>query len=123
MAGKHGSRRRAQAFVLGLLATVQGGCAARVPLLPQHAADRPPTLPAESTPVGGQPAATLRGDDIDAPAATSLREAEHAAELARAMGGHAMHHGAAYRHTDAGREAQPSPSPKPSPHRHHQSDR
>jgi len=66
-----------------------------------------------------RPVSTLRPDALDAPAATSLAEAERAAELAKRMGGHhGMSHGTPYSHQDAGREQQASPAPKPSPHRH-----
>ena len=67
----------------------------------------------------GRPPSTLRPDALDAPAATSLAEAERAAELAKGMAGHhGMTHGTPYSHQDAGREQQASPAPKPSPHRH-----
>jgi hypothetical protein len=54
----------------------------------------------------GQPAATLRPDDLDAPAATSLIDAQRAAEKAREMaggGGHGGHGAGTYRQRDAGR--------------------
>src|SRR5688572_11563843 len=47
------------------------------------------------------PTATLRPDALDAPAATSVRDAQRAAELAAS--GHAMAHGT-YRQVDAGRD-------------------
>ena len=66
-----------------------------------------------------RPAETLRPDALDAPAATSLAEAERAAALAKEMAGHhGMSHGTPYRQQDAGREPQAKPTPKPSPHHH-----
>jgi hypothetical protein len=56
----------------------------------------------------GTPGETLRPDAFDAPAATSVREAERAA--AAAASGHVMRHGT-YRHLDAGREEAPVPDP------------
>jgi hypothetical protein len=66
--------------------------------------------PAPAVPTGG-PAATLTPGRLDAPAATSVQEAQRSAAMADAMagGGHAGHggHGAhgstGYRHLDAGR--------------------
>jgi hypothetical protein len=66
--------------------------------------------PAPAVPTGG-PAATLTPGRLDAPAATSVQEAQRSAAMAGAMagGGHAGHggHGAhgstGYRHLDAGR--------------------
>lgn len=66
----------------------------------------PSPEPASATAAPGQPAATLRGDGLDGPAATSVQEAARAAAMAAA--GHTMSHGT-YRQMDAGR---PSPSPK-----------
>ena len=60
----------------------------------------------------GQPAATLRPDALDAPAATSVSDAQRSAEMAEEMsgggghGGHGGHGGpgaGTYRHVDAGR--------------------
>lgn len=56
----------------------------------------------------GQPAATLRPDPLDAPAATSVLDAQRSAEIAEEMtggghGGHGGHGGGTYRHVDAGR--------------------
>jgi len=53
----------------------------------------------------GQPAATLRPDDVDSPVPTAIREAARSAEMAMQMagGGHGMQHGT-YRQIDAGRE-------------------
>jgi hypothetical protein len=101
----------------------------------------PPPSPeaAVASAQAGQPAATLKADDIDAPAATSLREAERASALAREMPGGHMQHGTPYKQLDAGRgddpkpaedphamhrppaprpSPSPTPTPKPSPHRH-----
>lgn len=101
-----------------------------------HGAPMPPPSPepAAASAQPGQPAATLQADDVDAPAATSLRDAERSAAMAKEMaGGHGMQHGTPYRQLDAGRDSEsgpthehgapaprptPSPTPKPSPHRH-----
>jgi hypothetical protein len=69
---------------------------------------QPPPLPERPVAVAapGQPAATLRPDEIDSPAPTAIREAERAAAMAMEMageGGHGMQHGV-YRQIDAGRE-------------------
>jgi hypothetical protein len=67
----------------------------------------------------GQPAATLRPDPLDVPAATSVAEAQRASALAIEMTGHGHGgHGGTYRHVDVGRspEAEPKPS---SPHEGH----
>jgi hypothetical protein len=57
-----------------------------------------------------QPAKTLQPDALDAPAATSVVEAQRSAEMARGMtgdhgghGGHGGHGVGRYRHVDAGR--------------------
>jgi hypothetical protein len=54
-----------------------------------------------------QPARTLRPDPLDAPAATSVVDAQRSAEMAREMegghGGHGGHGSTTYRHVDAGR--------------------
>jgi hypothetical protein len=85
-----------------------------------HGAPMSPPAPEPSAASAepGQPAATLRADELDAPAGTSLRDAERAAAMSKEMAGrHGMGHGTPYRHLDAGREGA-SPTPKPSPHRH-----
>jgi hypothetical protein len=60
----------------------------------------------------GAPAATLAPDPLDAPASTSLIEAQRSAAMAREMGGVGVHGGhgghggtGTYRHLDAGRGA------------------
>jgi hypothetical protein len=58
--------------------------------------------------VRSDPPETLRGDALDAPAATSVQDAERA--RAAASSGHAMDHGT-YRHGDAGRDDVPATSP------------
>jgi hypothetical protein len=94
-----------------------------------HGQQMPPPAPEPAAAVArpGQPAATLRPDEIDSPASTSVRDAERSAELAKEMaGGHAMQHGAPYKQIDAGRDSgtQPSPAPRPTPTpRHHESGR
>lgn len=79
---------------------------------------RPET--ASSTADAGAPAASLRANDIDAPAPTAAAEALRAERLAAEMaGGHAMHHGT-YSHTDAGRQ-ETSAAPDPgAAHQGHQ---
>jgi hypothetical protein len=68
-------------------------------------AGRPAATPiaAPAAVLPGQPAATLRPDPLDAPAATSVAEAQGAAAMAREMAGHAGHGAGAYRQVDAGR--------------------
>lgn len=60
-----------------------------------------PDLPA-------QPASILRPDPLDAPAATSVIDAQRSAEMSQSMsgghGGHGGHGTSTYRHVDAGRE-------------------
>jgi len=67
----------------------------------------PPPLPDRPVAVAapGQPAATLRPDELDKPVPTAIREAARSAEMAMqvAGGGHGMQHGT-YRQIDAGRE-------------------
>jgi hypothetical protein len=74
-----------------------------------------------------QPAATLKPDALDEPAATSVNDALRAAALA--AGGHTMPHGT-YTHRDAGRTGvmptrapgpPPNPSPAADPHHMHRS--
>jgi hypothetical protein len=60
----------------------------------------------------GEPAKTLRPDELDAPAATSVEDARKAEEMAD-MGTHAGH-GGTYVHADAGRASAPQP------HHHHE---
>jgi len=94
----------------------------------------PPPEPAAAAARPGQAAATLRADEIDGPATTSLREAARSAAMAEEMagGGHGMVHGI-YRQIDAGRDdvtpppeggpeghqAAPSSQPQPSAGSHH----
>jgi hypothetical protein len=80
----------------------------------------------------GQPAATLRPDALDAPAATSVTDAQRSGEIAAEMtggghgghrghGGHGGHGGGMYTHVDAGRapEAGAEPrAPAAEPHHH-----
>jgi hypothetical protein len=82
----------------------------------------------------GQPATTLRPDEIDSPAPTAVREAARSAEMAMQMpgGGHGVQHGT-YRQIDAGRDdvtpppqssheghqAAPPPPPSADPHQMH----
>lgn len=58
---------------------------------------------AATPPSPGQPARTLRPDALDAPAATSVQEAQRSAEMAEEMTGHGGHGAGAYRQVDAGR--------------------
>lgn len=66
--------------------------------------------PAADVPSPGQPAKTLSPDPLDAPAATSVADAQRSAEMAEEMsgggghGGHGGHGTGTYRQTDAGRE-------------------
>lgn len=66
-----------------------------------------PTAPAPVTALPGQPAKTLQPDSLDAPAATSVIDAQRSAEMAQGMagghGGHGSHGVGRYRHVDAGR--------------------
>lgn len=68
---------------------------------PVASAPAPVAVPSE------QPARTLRPDALDAPAATSVLDAQRSAEMAREMGGghggHGGHGSGTYRHVDAGR--------------------
>ena len=88
---------------------------------------RPEPLSATATP--GQPAATLRPDDIDRPSPSALEDAARSAAMAAEMAGgaHSMSHGA-YQHVDAdrvsdisapGSKQAPKPKPSPTPHSHH----
>jgi hypothetical protein len=88
-----------------------------------HGEPMPPPAPEPATASAqpGQPAATLRVDELDGPAPTARRDAERAQAMAKELAnGHAMQHGSPYRQLDAGRDpaASPSPAPKPSPHVH-----
>lgn len=88
--------------------------------------------PAEPAPVAaspGQPAATLRPDALDAPAATSVADAQRSAEMAEEMGGmggmgsHGGHGAGTYRQVDAGRgpgayQGSEPQTPGAGPHQH-----
>ena len=84
-----------------------------------HAGHMPaaPPVPAHASP--GQPAATLRPDAADAPAATSVIDAQRAAALASEMagGGHGGHGAGTYRQLDAGRA--PTAQPESQEHEEH----
>lgn len=70
----------------------------------------------------GQPAVTLLPDALDAPAATSLVDAQRSAEMALEMtgGGHGAHRARTYRQFDAGRgEGGPAPGETTPQHQHH----
>lgn len=71
------------------------------------AAGAMPSAPPAPAPVAvppEQPAKTLRPDALDAPAATSVLDAQRSAEMAGEMaGGHGGHGSTTYRHVDAGR--------------------
>ena len=61
-----------------------------------------PSRPVADLPA--QPASILRPDPLDAPAATSVRDAQRAEEMNQAMSGaHGGHGTSTYRHVDAGR--------------------
>ncbi len=81
-------------------------------------APRPPIPePALTVARPGQPAATLRSDDIDAPAPTAIRDASRAGGMDMA----GMSHGT-YRQTDAGRDVarEPMATPMTGGHEGHQ---
>jgi hypothetical protein len=65
----------------------------------------PKPEPVAATAAPGEPAATLRPDPIDAPAATAITDSARSAAMAAEMasGAHAMQHGS-YVQTDAGRD-------------------
>lgn len=60
-----------------------------------------PATPAAVAP--GQPAKTLSPDALDAPAPTSVADAQRSAEMAGSHSGHGAHGVARYSHVDAGR--------------------
>jgi hypothetical protein len=74
----------------------------------------------------GQPAATLNPDALDAPAATSVADAQRSAAMAeemKDMGGHGGHGSGTYRQIDAGRgpgayEGSEKQTPGAEPHHH-----
>ena len=70
---------------------------------PEVVPDAP--APAVEVPSPGQPASTLRPNALDAPATTSVTDAQRSADMAEGMaGGHGGHGGTGtYRHVDAGR--------------------
>jgi Heavy metal binding domain len=90
--------------------------------------------PAEPAPIAaspGQPAATLRPDSLDAPAATSVTDAQRSAEMAEEMtgmggmdmGGHSGHGSGTYRQIDAGlgpgaHQGSEPQTPGAGPHQH-----
>lgn len=91
-----------------------------------------PSAPAPATVSPAQPARTLQPDALDAPAATSVEDAQRSAEMSQEMsgGGRGGHggHGSTYRHVDAGRgpgayegsEPQtPGAGPQHQDHEHH----
>ena len=76
----------------------------------EHAGHPAPGGGTPSRPVAdlpAQPASILRPDPLDAPAATSVLDAQRAGEMNQAMngahGGHGGHGAGTYRHVDAGR--------------------
>ena len=80
-----------------------------IPPAPAEATASAPTEPLAKSAVArpGQPAATLRSDPLDSPAATSEMDAKRAAEMAASMGsgGHGTHGTGSYVQIDAGRES------------------
>ena len=99
--------KRPLVAVLALLALV--GCAGGM--------EKPvtePVRPASSVSVPtSEPATTLRPDALDAPAATSVADAQRSAEMGEAMKGasgghegHGSHGGSTYVHLDAGRQTE-----------------
>jgi hypothetical protein len=99
-----GNEKKPLVAVLALLVLV--GCAGRMEK-PDAVPDRPASSASVPT---AQPAATLKPDAFDAPAATSVADAQRSAEMAEEMkgasghGGHGGHGGGTYVHADAGRE-------------------
>jgi predicted RNA-binding Zn-ribbon protein involved in translation (DUF1610 family) len=107
-------RPPAAALAGGLVALLAlAGCAGRMEK-PAPVPDRPASSVSVPT---AQPAATLRPDALDAPAATSVADAQRSEEIAAEMkgaagghggheghGGHAAGTGGTYVHVDAGRE-------------------
>jgi hypothetical protein len=87
------------------LAVAVSGSPDQDPHAGHHPAPQAPPPSAPSSP--GTPAGTLRQDELDAPAATSVEEAR------RAQPGHHMDHGS-YVHQDVGRDA-----PPPAEEHHH----
>lgn len=83
-----------------------------------------PSVPAPVAVPSGQPAATLRPDPLDAPAATSQTDAQRSAAMAREMaGGHGAHGAGNYRQVDAGRAPDPrKEGEKKDEHEEHQHD-
>jgi hypothetical protein len=81
-----------------------------------------PLAPAPVAVPPGQPAATLRPDPLDAPAATSLAAAQSSAAMAQEMagGGHGGHSAGNYRQVDAGRGPQASQEEKKDINEEHQ---
>jgi hypothetical protein len=79
-------------------------------MTPAAAAPAPVAVPPE------QPAQTLRPDPLDAPAATSVLDAQRSAEMAGEMtgghGGHGGHGAGTYRHVDVGRSQPPAAEPQ-----------
>jgi hypothetical protein len=77
------------------------------------------TAPAPVAVPPEQPAKTLQPDALDAPAASSVLDAQRSAEMAQGMAGegHSGHGGGTYRHVDVGREPGAAPAtPAPSSH-------
>jgi len=115
-AGQHG----------GHGAAVQGTGAGGAPA-GAHAGHAPgaaaPSQPATPSPVpvaAGEPARTLRPDPVDAPAATSLGEAQRSAAITGEMAGEGHGaHGGTYRQLDAGRGPAATPPP-PQEHDEHE---
>lgn len=120
--------------LVALLALV--GCASRMASSEAHAeantvrASPPPSV---SVPTA-QPAAILKPDALDAPAATSVADAQRSAEIAEEMsgegsggghegheghGGHGGHGEGTYVHVDAGRAAAPQEEAQEMSHDHH----
>jgi hypothetical protein len=113
-----GKDKRLLMAALALLVLV--GCAGGMekPVAEPSAMAPKATMKPGETPAG-QPAATLKPDALDAPAATSVADAQRSAEMAEEMagassagstggheghGGHGGHGGGTYVHVDAGRE-------------------
>ncbi len=110
-------RPPAAALAGGIMALLAlAGCAGRMAASEANTVRASPP-PSVSVPTA-QPAVTLRPDALDAPAATSVADAQRSAEIAEEMngtgsgggheghGGHGGHGEGTYVHVDAGREAE-----------------
>ena len=114
-----------------IVLAVLAGCASAPPHAPasqgetpEHAAHHHGESSATPEAVApGQPAKTLSPDPLDAPAPTSVADAQRSEQMAGGHGGHGAHGVARYRHVDAGRgpgahEGSEKQTPGAEPHQH-----